>query len=72
MNLKFVTGVYVMLTYLKSNSCKLEYALSKLMKKASKEVYGKGKMISIGNTFLTKRDVSTNEAIKRVSLALRS
>ena len=32
------------------------------MKKASKEAYGKdikGKMLSIGNTFLTKREVST-------------
>ena len=39
------------------------------MKKASKEAYGKdinGKMLSIGNTFLTEREVSTHEAIKRV------
>ena len=45
------------------------------MKKASKEAYGKdikGKMLSIGNTFLTKREVSTHEAIKRVlSLPMR-
>ena len=45
------------------------------MKKASKEVYGKdikGKMFPIGNTFLTKREVSTHEAIKRViSLPMR-
>ena len=32
----------------------------------------KGKILSIGNTFLTKREVSTHEAIKRVlSLPMR-
>ena len=39
------------------------------MKKASKEAYGKDirrKIHSIGNVFLTKREVSTHEAIKRV------
>ena len=60
MNLQFVTkGVYVMLTYL----------MSELMKKASNEDYGKDikvKMLSIGNTFLTKRKVSTQKSIKRV------
>ena len=70
-----VTGVYVMLTYLTSYLCKPEHAMSELMKKASKEAYGKdikGKMLSIGNTFLTKREVSTHEAIKRVlSLPMR-
>ena len=43
--------------------------MSELMKKASKEVYGKdikGKMRFIGNTFFTKCEVSTHEAIKRV------
>ena len=43
--------------------------MSELMKKASEEAYGKDvmcKMVSIGNTFLTKREVSTYEAIKRV------
>ena len=43
--------------------------MSKLMKKISNEAYGKdikGEMFSIGNTFLTKRKVSTHEAIKRV------
>ena len=43
--------------------------------KASKEAYGKyvrGKMHSIGNIFLTKHEVSTHEAIKRVlSLPMR-
>ena len=55
MNLQFVTDVYAMLTYLTSYLCKPEHAMSKLMKKASKEAYGKdikGKMLSIGNTFL--------------------
>ena len=39
------------------------------MKKASKEATGKdikGKLRCIGNVFLTKREVSTHEAIKRV------
>ena len=43
--------------------------MSDLMKKASKEAYGKDirrKMHSTGNIFLTKREVSTHEAIKRV------
>ena len=55
--------------------CKPEHAMSELMKKASKEAYGKdikGKMLSIGNTFLTKCKVSTHEAIKKVlSLPMR-
>ena len=45
-----------MLTYLTSHFCKPGHAISKLMKKASKKAYGKdirGKMISVGNTFLT-------------------
>ena len=74
-NLQFVTGVYAMLTYLTSYLCKPEHAMSELMKKASKEAYGKdikGKMLSIGNTFLTKCKVSTLAAIKRVlSLPMR-
>ena len=39
------------------------------MKKASKEAYAKdikGKMFSIGSTFLTEYKVSTHEVIKRV------
>ena len=63
-----------MLTYL-TYLCKPEHAMSEFMKKASKEAYGrdtKGKMFSIGNTFLTKCKVSTHEAIKRVlSLPMR-
>ena len=50
-----------------SHLCKPKYAMSELMKKASKEAYGrdiKGKMLCIGNTFLTKCKVSTSEAIK--------
>ena len=75
MNLQFVTGVCAMLTYPTSYLCKPEHAMSKLMKKASKEAYGKdikGTMLSIGNTFLTKREVCTHEAIKKVlSLPMR-
>ena len=44
--------------------------MSRLIKKASKEAYGKdikGKMLSIDNTFFTKREVSTHKSIKRVS-----
>ena len=41
MNLQFVTGVYAVLTYLTSYLCKPEHAMSELMKKASKETYGK-------------------------------
>ena len=69
MNLRFVTGVYAMLTYVTSYVCKPEHAMSELMKKASKEAYGKdikGKTFSIVNTFLIKREISTHEAIKRV------
>ena len=75
MNLQFVTGVYVVLTYLLSYLCKPEYAMSEFMKKASKGVYGKDikdKLFSIGNTFLTKCEVPTQEAIKQVlSLPIR-
>ena len=64
-----------MLTYITSDLCKPEHTMSKLMKKASKEAYGKdvkGKMFSICNIFLTKREVSTHEAIKGVlSLPMR-
>ena len=45
------------------------------MKKASKEAYEKdikGKMLSVGNTFLIKCGVSAHEAVKRVlSLPMR-
>ena len=75
MNLQFVAGVYAILTYLTSYLCKPEHTMNELMKKASKEAYGKdikSKILSIGNTFLTKRKVSTHRAIKRVlSLSMR-
>ena len=54
MNLQIVTGVYAKLIYLTQYLCKPEHALSKLMKKASKEAYGKdikGKTLSIGDNF---------------------
>ena len=53
-----------MLTYL-TYLCKHEHAMTE----ASEEAYGKdikGKMLSIGNSFLTKHEVSTHEAIKRI------
>ena len=75
MNLQFFTGVYAMLAYVTSYLCKHEHAVSEFMKKTPKEVYGKdvkGKILSIGNTFLTKHEVSTHEAIKIVlSLPMR-
>ena len=49
--------------------------MSEFMKKALKGGYGnyiKGKMLAIGNTFLSKHEVSTHEATKRVlSLPVR-
>ena len=39
MNIKCVTGVYAMLTYLLSYLSKPEHTLSELMKMASKEAY---------------------------------
>ena len=76
MNIQFVTGVYAMLTYLASYLYRPEHTMSELMKKSSKEAYGKdvrGKIHSIGNIFLTKCEVSTHEAIKGVlSLPMRN
>ena len=76
MNIQFVTGVYGLLTYLTSYLCKPEHTMGELMKKASKEATGedmKGKLRKIGNVFLTKREISTHEAIKRVlSLPMRT
>ena len=71
-----VTGVYGLLTYLTSYLCKPEHTMGELMKKASKEATGegmKGKLRKIGNVFLTKQEVSSHEAIKRVlSLSMRT
>ena len=60
MNMQFVAGVHVVLTYV-TYFCKPEVTMSKIMKKALKEVYGKdmtGKMHSVGNVFSTNREVS--------------
>ena len=68
MNLQFITGVYVVIVYL-IYLCKPKHTMSELMKKELKEAYVKdikGKMLSIGNIFLTKREVSTDEAIKSI------
>ena len=66
MNLQFVTDVYTILTYL-TYLCKPE--------KGIKEAYGKdikGKVLSSGNTFLAKCEVSTHETIKReLSIPMR-
>ena len=43
MNLQFVTDVHAMLTYLTSYLFKPGHAISELMKKASKEAYGKNR-----------------------------
>ena len=76
MNIQFVTGVYGLLTYLTSYLCKPEHTMSELMKKAAKEASGsdiKAKLRCIGNVVLTKREVSTHEAVKRVlSLPMRT
>ena len=75
MNLQFVTPVYAMLTYPTLYLCKPEHTVSELIKKVSKEAYGKdneANKCSIGDTFLNKREVSTHEVIKRVlSLPMR-
>ena len=76
MNLQFVTGVYGMLGYLTKYLCKAEHGMSELMKKASKEGNShsvREKLRKIGNVFLTKREISTHEAIVRLlSLPMRS
>lgn len=70
MNIQFVTGLHAMLTYLKSYLCKPKHTMNKLKKKASEEAF-KLKMHSI-NKFLTKCEVSTQEAIRKVlSLPMR-
>ena len=64
-----------MLTYLMSYLCKPEHAMSELTKNASKEAYGKDikvQMLSVSNTSLNKRKVSTHEGIRGVfSLPMR-
>ena len=73
MNIQFVTGHYGVLKYLTSYMCKPERTTSELMKKAAKECTNKGvqdKLYAIGNVFLTKREVSTDEAIVRTSLSI--
>ena len=76
MNLQFVTGIYGMISYLTKYLCKPENRMSELMKKVSKEADNhdiRTKLRKIGNVFLTKREVSTHEAIVRLlSLPMRS
>ena len=64
MSLQFVPGVYAMLTYPTSYLCKPEHTMSKFMKKASKEAYGKdieGKMLSIGNSLLVLENIHPDD-----------
>ena len=84
-NLQFVTGVYTMLTYQTPYLGKAEHAMTELLKKASKEAYGryyilkgiiyyiilKVKCFLLVNTFLTKHKVFTHAAIKRVYLSMK-
>lgn len=70
MNVQFVTGIYVMLTYLTSYLCKPEHTMSELIKKASKESYWRNvweKLSANGNVFVIKCEVSTHDAIKLLS-----
>ena len=76
MNIQFVNGNYAILTYLSFSLHNPEHAMSQLMKKASKESYRRNsweKLSAIGNSFITKREVSTHKTIKPVlSLPLRT
>ncbi|XP_066930953.1 uncharacterized protein [Clytia hemisphaerica] len=76
MNIQYVTNMYAVLAYITSYMCKPERNMSELMKKAHKEASGKDvkdKLRAVGNVFLTKREVSTHEAIKRtLSLKMRT
>ncbi|XP_066926640.1 uncharacterized protein [Clytia hemisphaerica] len=76
MNIQYVTNMYAVLAYITSYMCKPERNMSELMKKAHKEASGKDvkdKLRAVGNVFLTKREVSTREAIKRtLSLKMRT
>ena len=76
MNLQFVTGIYGMILYLTKYLTKVENRMSELMRKVSKESANqdiRAKLRKMGNVFLTKREVSTHEAIIRLlSLPMRS
>ena len=66
MNLQYVTGIFGVIKYLTSYMCKPERTMSELMKKASKEATNQGvqdKLRALGNVFITKREVSTDEAM---------
>ena len=75
MNIQYVTDIYGVLAYLTSYMCKPERTMSELMKGMCKENIGgsiKEKLKAIGKAFLTKREVSTHEAVMRVlSMPLR-
>ena len=76
MNLQSVTGIYGIILYLTKYLSKVENRMSELMRKVSKETANQGicaKLRKMENIFLTKREVSTHEAIIRLfSLPMRS
>ena len=75
MNLQFSTGIYGLLAYLCSYMLKEEEKRGKIMRKLVKEALGlnvRKKLRKLGNIFLKKHDVSTDEAIKQhFSLSMR-
>ena len=69
-NIQFI--MYGVLAYIMVYIWKPESNMSELMKNASKEAYWmeiKNKLRSTGNVFLTKREMSTHEAIKQFFLS---
>lgn len=66
-NIQFI--MYGVLAYIMAYIWKPEPNMSELMKNVSKEAYWmeiKNKLRSTGNVFLTKREMSTHEAIKTI------
>ena len=75
-NIQFVNVIFAILKYLRSSFHKSEHAVIQLMRKASKESYGRHlweKLSAIGNAFIIKREASTHKTIIPVlSLPLRT
>ena len=75
MNVQYITSIYALLTYLTTYLCKPERQMGELMRKASKEAYGKdikSKMQPIANILANQREMSIHEGIKRaISLRYR-
>ena len=69
MNIQYVTGVYVVLSYLTSYLCKPGHTMGELMKKAIKEANESGfsdKLRAIGHVFINKREISLHKSILRL------